>query len=159
MSAPVSARTQPLVSDDRVKQTMQRLLYAAVHVEKRFSAVQIAQEAGVSYNTVSSYMTLREDAQRQPSLGAALSIAVVLGERGVNTILALIGYGGATPLDEVDAPRPSVAVADALSRLAVLASASAENGRIDPSHEGMCRDAADIIITDILPFSSAGRAV
>lgn len=152
-----SVRTSQIVADDRVKDAVQRLLYSAVHVEKRFTAGQIATESGVSKGSIDAYLSIRPEAQRQPSLAAALSIAVVLGERAVNSILALIGYGGAHPLDEPHKPNLATITAHLISGVSVIANAAADL-QIDHHEEEPVREAADMIIAEVLPFSSSARA-
>lgn len=157
MTGKASVRRTPIVGDDRAKDVLQRLLHVAVHVEKRFTVDQLAEAAGLSTPAVSSYLSRREDAQRQASLGSALSIAVVLGERAVNQILALIGYGGAEPLDEASADCPLQSGIASMQQLSVFLTAAAD-GRIDHVEEEGATRAADIIIAELLPFSSTGRA-
>lgn len=151
-----SARRSALVSDDRVKETIRLLLHVAVHVERRFTVDQIAELAGLSYNTVSAYLSSRTEAQRQASLGNALSIAVVLGRSAVNQLLALIGYGGAAPLDELDedcALTSAVAASQGVATFLALAV-----GGVEPHERAGATAAVDLVITELTPFSSAGRA-
>lgn len=158
MSRNASVPRSPLVSDDRAKETMQRLLHVAVHVDRRFTVDQIAEAAGLTTSAVSSYLSSRPEAQRQASFGAAMSIALVLGERAVNQMLALIGYGGAAPLDELqeDCPLGSAVVA-AQGVASFLAMAA--DGRIDHNEAPGARAAVDMVIAELTPWSSSARAV
>ena len=156
-SAKDSARRSPIVSDDRVKETLQRMLHLCVHVERRMTVGQIAEQAGLSNNCVSAYLSVRPEAQRQASLGNALSIAVVLGEKAVNQVLALIGYGGATPLEESDAADPLECAVHAMQALGEFCQCTAGHS-IEHTKVERAAHAADTIIAEILPFSSAGHA-
>jgi len=81
----------------------------------------------------------------------------VLGRRAVNTLLALIGYGGATPLDEADTRNPLMALSNGMQHWATFARCAAD-GRIDHTEEQDTTAAADGIIAEMIPFSSAGGA-
>jgi hypothetical protein len=109
--------------------------------------------SGVPARTIKSYRV----EGKEPCLTNALSIALVLGAPAINSVLALIGYGGATPLDEADELRPAVIVATGLDGFSVIARAAAD-GRIDHTELPDCRRAADAIIESVLPLSSAGQA-
>jgi len=152
-----SADTGGLVSRDRVIDVVRTLLRSATVVSRTYTAEQIADASGVQLRTVRSYMANDPGEVRKPTLSNALSIAVVLGPRAVNAVLALIGYGGASPLDEPDAIMPMQVIADGMKHFAVIADAAADN-RIDHTEEAATRAAADGIIATFLPLSSAGKA-
>ncbi|ODU22759.1 MAG: hypothetical protein ABS87_00915 [Sphingomonas sp. SCN 67-18] len=149
-----SVQDSPIVSHDRTTTVIKRQLHIAVNVERRFTVQQIADESGVSKDTIASYM--RNDGPKEPSLSRALSIAVVLGKPSVRAIMALIGYS-ACPLDEPEALRPMQIVANGMQHFAVIARCAADN-RIDHTEEKITTDAADALIATVLPLSSAGRA-
>lgn len=94
---------------------------------------------------------------KEPSLSGALSIAVVLGPEAVNAALALIGYGGAKPLDEGTSSQPSQIVSTVIDGLNVIARAAADN-HFDHLETPDVAKAADSIIATLIPVSSAGEA-
>jgi transcriptional regulator with XRE-family HTH domain len=152
-----AAQQTALVSRDRVIDTIRPLLRNATVVSRRFTVEQIADQAGVHIRTVRSYMANDPGEVREPTLSNALSIACVLGTPAVNSILALIGYGGAKPLEEAEEAHPMVAAATALHHLSTIATAAAD-GRIDHIERPACQEAADTIIATLIPYSSAGEA-
>ena len=149
MSDTCSADKTHLVSPDRVRTTVCALLRVA---NQNFTDQQLEEMSGVSARAIKSYRV----EGREPSLSAALSLAVVLGKPAINQILALIGYSAA-PLEEADALDPHQLVADGLRQFSIIAEAAAD-GRIDHIERPRCRDAADQIIATVLPLSSAGEA-
>lgn len=157
MSDQVSAEGTPIVSRDRVTETIRALLQSAILIERKFTAEQIAQLSGLKLRAVRSYMANDPDEIRETPLSSALSIAVVLGGKAINSILALIGYGGASPLDEPDEKAPGLIVAELIQHTAPIARAAAD-GRIDHTEKLMTREAADRIIAAVLPLSSMADA-
>ena len=148
-----------IVARDRVIDTIRREIRVVVMVEKRLTVEQIAIASGVPVRALRTYMDNDETEAREPPTSNMLSIAVVLGERCVNAVLALIGYGGAVPLDEADELQPMALVADAMCEVGVIAQAAARGkGRISHVDDRVVAAAADKAIHDLLPFSSAGRA-
>lgn len=139
-----------LVSPDRVRLTVQALLRAAQ--AEGWTDPQLDQLSGVPARTIKSY---RVDG-KEPSLSNALSLAVVLGPRALNALLAIIGYV-ARPLDEADEPNVALLVATGLTHFSTIATAAAD-GRIDHLEEPRCREAADQLIATVMPLSSAGAA-
>ena len=101
-----SAEEGGIVSRNRVIETLRPILRAAVVIERRFTAEQLAELSGVKTRAIRSYMAQDEGEAREPSLSSALSLAVVLGPAAVNSILSIIGYGGAKALDDADEPQP-----------------------------------------------------
>lgn len=112
----------------------------------------LADLSGVPARTIKSYRV----EGKEPSLSNALSLAVIIGPKALNPILALIGYV-AKPLDEADGVNPHLIVASLLPHVSTIASAAAD-GRIDHLEKPGCRDAADQIIATVMPLSSAGEA-
>lgn len=157
MSNDAAAQQSQLVSRDRVIDIVRPMLRNATVVSRRFTVEQIAEQSGVPIRTVRSYMANDASEVREPTLSNALSIACVLGPMAVNGVLALIGYGGAKPLDEADEMQPMAMAATALASLSTIATAAAD-GRIDHSERPACRQAADTIIATLLPISSVGSA-
>ncbi|MBB4859654.1 transcriptional regulator with XRE-family HTH domain [Novosphingobium chloroacetimidivorans] len=140
-----------IVSPDRVRQTVQAILRAAQTAG--WTDEQLENVSGVRARTIKSYRI----EGKEPSLSNALSLAVALGGKQLNSILSLIGYV-ARPLDEADAINPHLLVANVLPHISTLAAAAAD-GRIDHVELPGCREAADQIIATVLPLSSAGAAV
>lgn len=154
MSVNQSVQETPIVSHDRVRETIRQALHVAISVERRFTAEQLAEQSGVSLSAIRSYM--RNDATKEPGLARALSLAVIIGPKAVNSILALIGYSGAA-MDEPDAIRPMRIVSQAIGHLSVISKA-AEDDFIDHQEEPGTTEAADLLIATVLPLSSAGKA-
>ena len=69
-----------------------------------------------------------------------MSIASVLGQSAVNAILALIGYGGAEPLEEPEGAAPGLIVAELIDASAIVARAAAD-GRFDHTEKPLVRAA------------------
>lgn len=148
MSGASSVVNAGLVAPDRVRARVQGMLRAAQ--ADGWTDQALADISGVCPRTIKSYRT----EGKEPSLSNALSLMLVLGERGVNAVLSLIGYSAA-PLEDVDAVNPRRVVADLLPHVSTLATAAAD-GRIDHTERPACRDAADRIIATVVGLSSAG---
>lgn len=157
MASRASVPASPIVSHDRIKGWIHRTLYTAIHVERRTTATQLAADSGVPLSCIQSYMKGTAAERKEPCLSYALSIAVVLGTKVVNSLIAEIGYGGATPLDEPDAPQPALIVAAVLRNSTVIAEA-ATNNVIEDHERDAVQAAADTIIATVLPLSSQGQA-
>src|ERR1700741_2671349 len=95
-----SASDAAIVSPDRVRNVLQAVLRAAQ--ADGWTDPQLERLSGVSGRAIKSYRV----EGKEPSLSNALSLAVVLGPRAMNSILAIIGYS-ATPLDEADEINPN----------------------------------------------------
>lgn len=139
-----------LVSRDSVRIAVQAALRAA-QVD-HWTDAKLEQLSGIPARTIQSY---RIDG-KEPSLSNALSLAVVLGPRALNALLALIGYV-ARPLDEADELNVNALVATGLTHFSTIATACAD-GRIDHLEAPQCREAADLIIATVMPLSSAANA-
>lgn len=142
----LSVDKAPVVGPDRVRPVIEAMLRTAAlnHTDQ-----QLEQLSGIPARTIKSYRV----EGREPSLHAALSLAVVLGKPAINAILSVVGYT-ATSLDEGEAD-PRQIVADGLRHFTVIAGAAAD-GRIDHVEAPLCREAADRLIETVLPLSSAG---
>jgi len=154
-----SAGSSSIVARDRVIDCIRRELRVTVAVEKRMTVEQISQASGVAVRAIRTYMENDPTEAREPPTSNMLSIAVVLGERAVNAVLALVGYGGAIPLDEPVDEQPMALVADAMCEVGIIAQAAARGkGRVNHQDQRMVAEAADKIIHDMLPLSSARHA-
>lgn len=134
---------------DTVRDVVQKILRAA---QIRFTDEQLSELSGVSARCIKSYRV----EGREPSLGNALALLLVLGRTDLNRILALIGYV-ARPLDESDELPCGEVVACILTHGSTIARAAAD-GRIDHTEASDCRAAADHLLEAIIPMSSAGGA-
>ena len=152
-----SARSDGMVSDDRVRDVLGQLVRQAISVERRFARAELADLSGVNIHTIDAITSADPAKHRKICLSTGLSLAVVLGPRAVNLMLSLIGYGGANPLDEPDDLNLRGLVATGLQAFSTIATAAAD-GRIDHLEAPICMEAADTLIATILPLSSAGRA-
>lgn len=157
MSFDTAAQQTSLVSRDRVIDVVRPVLRNATIVAKRFTVEQIAEMSGVPLRTVRSYMANDPAEVREPTLSNALSIACVLGPIAVNGVLALIGYGGAAPLEEGDDRQPIQMLIRGAEGWATITRCAADN-RIDHVEEPDMTAAADMLIAELIPYSSAGRA-
>lgn len=150
MSDHSSATDGSLVSPDSVRNRLQGVLRAA-QLDK-WTDPELERLSGVSARAIKSYRV----EGKEPSLSNALSLAVVLGPKALNSMLALIGYV-ARPLDEADPLNVHTIVASGLQHFSTIATAAAD-GRIDHIERPLCREAADQIIATVMPLSSAGEA-
>lgn len=144
-----SADDAGVVSPDRVRTVVQGLLRAAQATGWTDEALEAA--SGIKARRIKSYRV----EGKEPSLSAALSLAVALGPVALNGVLAIIGYS-ARPLGEPDRKQPMQIVANGMKHFAVIANAAADN-RIDHTEERETTAAADALIAEILPLSSAGK--
>jgi transcriptional regulator with XRE-family HTH domain len=151
-----SAEEATIVSRDCVIDVLRRQLHVAVKIERRFTVEQIAAESGVKVRAIRSYMSGDDGEAREPSLSAALSIAVVLGKRTVNAMLATIGYVGMS-LEDAEKSGPAMVAAEAMCHLGTFARAAADN-TIDHVEEPEAENAVDNVIELLTPFSSRGKA-
>ncbi|MBB4616938.1 hypothetical protein [Sphingomonas abaci] len=145
-----SADDRGIVSPDRVQSVFKSILRRA----------QLAGWTDEALGEASGYKPRRIKAYRvedkEPPLSVALSIAVVLGQPAVQAILATIGYTG-TPTEEADADCPLDSAVNAMQALGVFMGFAADK-RIDHTEEAPATEAIDIIIAELMPFSSQGRA-
>ena len=143
-------------ASDKTSAVSQEVVCATVSAILRMASLRhtdpgLEEISGVPARTIKSYRV----EGREPSLSNALSLALALGPRAVNSILSLIKYAG-QPLDEVEEPIPPAQImAAVLPHLSTIASAAAD-GRVDHTEAPACRAAADAIIAAVLPLSSAG---
>lgn len=151
MSDQSSVSDSALIGPQRVRSVVQGILRSAQ--ASGWTDDALSGASGIPARTIKSY---RVDG-KEPSLANALSLGCVLGKEAINALLALIGYGGATPLDEADELNVNDLVACGLRHFTTIATAAAD-GRIDHVEEPDCTAAADQIIATFLPLSSAGRA-
>lgn len=152
-----TAGESALVTRNRATQTMRSILRNAIIVERKWTVDELAAESGVKARAIQSYMSNDPGEIREPSMSALLSLLAVIGKRGVNSALAVIGYVG-TPLDEVDARGPAQDAAEALKHVSDFVTCAIDN-RIDHTEEPIAVGAADNVIELLTPYSSRGRAV
>lgn len=145
-----SVSTSPLCSRESVCDRLQAILRGAQAAG--WTDETLEGLCGVPARTIKSYRV----EGKEPSLSNALSLAVVIGPKALNPMLALIGYV-AKPLDEADALSPHLIVASILPHVSTIATAAAD-GRFDHIERPKCREAADQIIEAVMPLSSAGDA-
>lgn len=152
-----AAEDSAVVTRDCVIETIRPLLRNAIVVKRRFTAEQLADLSGVKLRAIRSYMDMDEGEVREPSLSSALSLATVLGTDAVNSILAMMGYGGAKPLDEADEAKPMQDMVKAMGALNVFAQAAVDD-RIDYTERPQVQEAADTLIATFIPYSTMGDA-
>ncbi|MFN3474058.1 MAG: hypothetical protein ACK4ZW_08440 [Blastomonas sp.] len=140
-----------IVSPDRVRTVVQGLLRAAQLSGWTDDALSAA--SGIKARRIKSYRV--ED--KEPSLSAALSLAVAIGPNAINGVLALINYGGAKPLEGDDELSPIMTVASLMDGMNTITQAAADN-RIDHVEKPGVQAAADAMIAKLVPLSSAGAA-
>lgn len=157
MNENISATEVSIVSRNRVTDAVRTILHVAVKVERRFTVEEIADHSKVKVRALRSYMSNDPTEVREPSLSAALSIAVVLGPRAINSILSIIGYTGAHPVDEGDAEQPFDIIANLMDDVNTIVQAGKDN-RFDHIERPVVKAAADHIIATLVPISSAGDA-
>jgi hypothetical protein len=157
MTASTSAQTGPIVSDERIRDTLRRQIERAYNVDRSFSRATLASESGVSVHTLDQIMSRNPEKKRRVTMEDAFSIAQLLGDRAVSALLSTIGYT-ARRMDEPNALQPMLIAATAMAHLSTIATAAAD-GRIDHTEQPGCQEAADMIIATVLPMSSAGRQV
>ncbi|NII59819.1 hypothetical protein [Sphingomonas aerolata] len=155
MTVDNSAQTGPIVSDERIRDTLRRQIERAYNVDRSFSRATLSSESGVSVHTLDQIMSRNPEKKRRVTMEDAFSIAQLLGDRAVSALLATIGYT-ARRMDEPDALQPMLIAATAMAHLSTIATAAAD-GRIDHTEQPGCQEAADMIIATVLPMSSAGR--
>jgi len=148
-----SVREEPIVSDARIRDVMRRLIDSAINIERVTTRLQLSNDSGVNIHTIDALLSRDEAKHRPIRLEVALSLASVIGERAVNSLIGVIGYAAA-PLDGEDEIRPMQLVADMMMPIATIAAAAAD-GRFDHTEMPGCTAAADMIIATVLPLSSA----
>lgn len=159
MTADTSASDCGVVTRDRVTQFVRQILFAAVHIEKRFTVVELARLSKIKERKIRSYMANDPGELREPSLSAALSLASVVGPDAVNAILSLILYGGARFLgDRAESEgEPMQLVANLMSGVNAITQAAADND-FNADERADLRPVVDQMIARLVPLSSAGAA-
>jgi hypothetical protein len=151
-----SVQSSPVISDARLREPIRRELDRAINIERRLTRGELAEASGVNIHTIDQLLSRSPEKQRRVALEDAASLAWVLGERAINAVLASFGFGGARPLDAEDSQQPMMIVANAMRHLSVIGKAAAD-GRIDHVEEPDTTEAADMIIAELAPLSSAGK--
>ena len=152
-----SAEDTAVVTRNCVIETIRPLLRNAIVVKRRFTAEQLADLSGVKVRAIRSYMGMDDGEVREPSLSSALSLATVLGTDAVNSILGLMGYGGAKPLEEAGEAHPMQDMVTAMGALNVFVQAAADD-RIDHLERPQVEEAANTLVATFLPYSQHGGA-
>lgn len=150
-----AAQSVPTVSDERLRNALRRELHRAINVDRSTTRAQLAADSGVNIYEIDQILSRDKAKQRRVAGEVALSLALALGERAVNAVLFTIGWSG-RPLDDGDAQRPMAIVANVMTHLAVIGRAAADD-LIDHVEEPDATDAADMIIAELKPLSSAGK--
>lgn len=143
-----------LVSDERIRNVLRSCIRRAIHIERTHTREELAEEARINVSQIDAVMSRDKSKHRRVAAEDMLSLAFVLGGPTVNALVKLLGYGGATPLDEPASVSAADLVAESLHDLSVIA-ADAIDGHID---QASSRSAADDLIERLTPFSSAGHA-
>lgn len=151
-----SVQDEGLFSDVTLQDWICGEIHRFLHVEKVMSRQQLADAAGISVDMLDA---IRKTGEGRRKLGPAamLCLCLVMGQRRVNGLLAFIGYAGAKPLDEAGVSSVRDIVANILPHLSTIAGA-AKDGVIDHTEEPSTTSAADRIILEVLPLSSAGKS-
>ena len=89
-----SAQSGAILSDERIRDTLRRQIDRAYSVDRSFTRATLAAETGVNVYTLDAIMSRDPAKKRRVTMEDAFSIASVLGDRAVNSLLALIGYAG-----------------------------------------------------------------
>lgn len=155
MSHNKSVQSEGLVSDEQFQAWLVGEIHSFLNVERVMSREQLANAAGL---TVSMLDAIRKagEGRRKVGPGIGLSLCYVMGERRVNGMLAQIGFGGATSLDNQQDGDVRNLVADLLPGLSVIGEA-AKDGRIDHIEQPHTTKAADDMIARLIPLSSFNR--
>jgi hypothetical protein len=156
MPEPRSVQDEGLFSDATLQDWICGEIHRFLHVEKAMSRQQLADAAGISVDMLDAIRKTGEG-RRKHGPAAMLCLCLVMGERRVNGLLAFIGYAGAKPLDEAGIANVRDIIANILPHLTTIAGA-AKDGIIDHTEEPDTTRAADRIILEVLPLSSAGKA-
>lgn len=151
-----SAQSSAVASDERIRNALRKEYQRAVNIDRSTTRAQLAADSGVCVHTIDGIMSQDKAKNRRVRAEDALSIAWALGERAVNSLLAVIAYKGAVPLDAEDSDCPLDSAVASMSALSVFMSAAADR-RIDHTEERQATEAADLIIAELTPFSSAGK--
>jgi len=151
------AQTSPIVSDERIRNTLRERIHRAIHVERRFTRETLASDSGVALHFIDSIISRDKAKHRRVATEDALSLAYCLGDGAINALLSLFGYGSAQPIDTPEPSRPMMIVAGAMKELAIIGEAAADD-RIDHTEQAPVALAADHLIALVTPLSSAGRA-
>lgn len=149
-------QSSPTASDERIRNTLRREIDRAINIDRSTTRPQLHTDSGVKLCQIDAIMSRDSGKHRRVAAEDALSLAWALGDRAVNALLAVIAYGSARSVNETveDCPRESAVAA--LGALSTFMGAAAD-GRIDHTEERSATEAVDLIISELSPFSSAGR--
>ncbi|WP_333837953.1 hypothetical protein [Novosphingobium sp.] len=148
--------TDGLVSDERLQEWLRSQIHRVINVERAMTRDELARAAGITTSVLDA-IRKTDGGRRKVGAGVALSLCYAMGTSHVNGLLALIGYGGAARIDDVEEGDIRNLVADLLPGLSVIGEA-AKDGRIDHTEEPVTTKAADEMIARLLPLSSLHKS-
>lgn len=152
-----SARTSPVVTDERLRNALRLQLDRAINVERTTTRAQLAADSGINIHTVDAILSRDVAKHRRIKAEDMMSLVWALGEVAVNAVLATINYCGAEPIEPAGGD-DMARVADAITEIGLITQAVARGGgHVGRSDKRDARAAADKAIRDLLPFSSAGH--
>jgi hypothetical protein len=151
-----SARTSPIVSDERLRNALRRHIDIAINIDHTFTRKSLADDSRVNIHAIDGILSHDAAKRRRLAIEDAFSLAYVLGDAAVNALLATMNWHG-SPNGDPNAVSPAQIVAEGLADFSVIAAAAAD-GRFDHTEIEPCREAADHLIATLLPLSSSGRA-
>jgi hypothetical protein len=149
-------QSSPVVSDERLRDILRKDLHRAFNVDHTFTRKSLAEDSGVNIYQIDQIMSRDAGKKRRVAIEDAFSLALSLGDRTIGKLIAALGYVG-QPADEVVHSQPMQIVANGMKHFAIIANAAADN-RIDHTEERITTEAADALIAEILPLSSAGKS-
>lgn len=150
-----SAQTSPAVSDEHIRNSLRVHIDRAINIDRRTTRNQLATDSGVNIYAIDAILSRDCAKKRRVAMEDGLSLAYVLGDAAVNSLLGLFGWTGRR-LDDAVPLAPMMIAATAMAHLSTIATAAAD-GRIDHTEAPGCQEAADLIIATVKPLSSAGR--
>lgn len=145
-----------LLSDDGLRAWLKGELDRFILFDRAMTREGLAAASRVNVHTLDALRSADPGKQRPLRPAALLSLVCVMGRHSVDGLLAQIGYGGATPLDEASHAPLGAIVATLITEMGTIATAAAD-GRIDHLEKPRTREAADRIIASALPLSSAAE--
>lgn len=151
-----SVQNGPTASDERIRNVLRREIDRAINIDRTLSRAELAEASGVNVHTIDSIKSTDTAKHRSIHASVAFSLAWAMGERAVNALLSVIAFGNARSLDEAEADCPLDSAVTAMGALSRFMGAAADR-RIDHMEERDATEACDIIIAELMPFSSAGK--
>lgn len=149
-----AVQSSAVTSDERIRNVLRRLIRKA-YDRGDFSRASLAEDSGVSIHQIDQIVSHDPAKHRRVAAEDALCLAYSLGEQAVSALVGVIGFTASRR--DAEAIACNQIVADILPHISTIAQAAAD-GRIDHTEAPMCREAADQIISKVVPLSSAGKA-